>query len=236
MWKPARGRAIHAPTRTRRSGRAAGSGTNAGRLRLRAGGRIKKLTTIFSNPKMPSIDDYYEPWTYDYENLTSAPLGEQMPVAPPRSLITGEPMKVEWSANWDDNLGGSTEILAGDPILAKVSQQVKLELEQTFMFYLPRICEHCLNPSCVASCPSGAMYKREEDGIVLVDQDKCKGWRMCVTGCPYKKVYFNHRTGKAEKCTFCYPRIEVGLRRCVRRPASAGCGTSAWCCTTRIGF
>ena len=89
--------------------------------------------------------------------------------------------------------------------------QVKLELEQTFMFYLPRICEHCLNPSCVASCPSGAMYKRAEDGIVLVDQDRCRGWRQCVTGCPYKKVYFNHRTGKAEKCTFCYPRIEVGL-------------------------
>ncbi len=79
------------------------------------------------------------------------------------------------------------------------------------MFFLPRICEHCLNPSCVASCPSGAMYKRAEDGIVLVDQDRCRGWRMCVTGCPYKKVYFNHRTGKAEKCTFCYPRVEVGL-------------------------
>jgi nitrate reductase beta subunit len=78
------------------------------------------------------------------------------------------------------------------------------------MFYLPRICEHCLNPSCVASCPSGAMYKRSEDGIVLVDQDQCRGWRMCVSGCPYKKVYFNHRTGKAEKCTMCYPRIEVG--------------------------
>ena len=78
------------------------------------------------------------------------------------------------------------------------------------MFFLPRICEHCLNPSCVASCPSGAMYKREEDGIVLVDQDKCRGWRYCVSGCPYKKVYFNHRTGKAEKCTLCYPRIEIG--------------------------
>src|SRR5664279_5400604 len=77
--------------------------------------------------------------------------------------------------------------------------------------YLPRICEHCLNPSCAASCPSGAIYKRSEDGIVLVDQDRCRGWRKCVTGCPYKKVYFNHRTGKAEKCTFCYPRIEVGL-------------------------
>ena len=79
------------------------------------------------------------------------------------------------------------------------------------MFYLPRICEHCLNPSCAASCPSGAIYKRSEDGIVLVDQDRCRGWRMCVTGCPYKKVYFNHRTGKAEKCTFCFPRIEVGI-------------------------
>ena len=78
------------------------------------------------------------------------------------------------------------------------------------MFFLPRICEHCLNPSCVASCPSGAMYKREEDGIVLVDQDRCRGWRYCVSGCPYKKVYFNHRTGKAEKCTLCYPRIEIG--------------------------
>ena len=79
------------------------------------------------------------------------------------------------------------------------------------MFYLPRICEHCLNPSCMASCPSGAIYKRDEDGIVLVDQDRCRGWRQCITGCPYKKIYFNHKTGKAEKCTFCYPRIEVGL-------------------------
>ncbi len=79
------------------------------------------------------------------------------------------------------------------------------------MFYLPRICEHCLNPSCMASCPSGAIYKRAEDGIVLVDQDRCRGWRQCVTGCPYKKIYFNHKTGKAEKCTLCYPRLEVGL-------------------------
>ena len=89
--------------------------------------------------------------------------------------------------------------------------KIKFEFEQTFMFYLPRICEHCLNPSCVASCPSGAIYKRSEDGIVLVDQDRCRGWRQCVTGCPYKKIYFNHKTGKAEKCTFCYPRVEVGL-------------------------
>ena len=155
--------------------RAAGCATERGRLRLRDGGRMHKLLRIFSNPKLPSIDDYYEPWTYDYENLTTAPLGEHMPVAPPRSLISGKPMKVSWSANWDDDLGGSPEIVPGDPVLKKVSEQVRLELEQTFMFYLPRICEHCLNPSCVASCPSGAMYKRTEDGIVLVDQDRCRG-------------------------------------------------------------
>jgi nitrate reductase beta subunit len=54
------------------------------------------------------------------------------------------------------------------------------------------------------------MYKRDEDGIVLVDQDRCRSWRFCVSGCPYKKVYFNWSTGKAEKCTLCYPRLETG--------------------------
>ena len=78
------------------------------------------------------------------------------------------------------------------------------------MMYLPRLCEHCINPACVASCPSGAIYKREEDGIVLIDQDKCRGWRMCVSGCPYKKIYYNWKSGKSEKCIFCFPRIEAG--------------------------
>ena len=55
------------------------------------------------------------------------------------------------------------------------------------MMYLPRLCEHCLNPACVASCPIGSIYKREEDGIVLIDQDKCRGWRMCVSGCPTRR-------------------------------------------------
>ncbi len=182
-----------------------------GRLRLRGGGRLHRLMKIFSNPKLPSIRDYYEPWTYDYETLVNAPVGEHLPVARPISLISGKPMKVEASANWDDNLGGSEATLAGDPILKRLSEQISTELEKTFMFYLPRICEHCLNPACVAACPSGAMYKRAEDGIVLVDQDQCRGWRMCVSACPYKKVYFNHKTGKAEKCTLCYPRLEVGL-------------------------
>lgn len=185
--------------------------TGSGNLTLKSGNRWKKLASIFSNPKLPSIDDYYEPWTYDYETLLNAPAQKHFPVARPISLISGKPMNVSWSANWDDNLGGSHENASRDVMLKNITDKVKLEFEQTFMFYLPRICEHCLNPSCAASCPSGAIYKRSEDGIVLVDQDKCRGWRMCVSGCPYKKVYFNHKTGKAEKCTFCYPRIEVGI-------------------------
>ncbi|MEE3851038.1 nitrate reductase subunit beta [Gordonia sp. LSe1-13] len=186
-----------------------------GRLRLRTGGRLQKLLTLFASPVQPTLDDYYEPWTYDYQTLVDAPLGDDFPVARPKSLITGEDTKVTWSANWDDNLGGAPEMGALDPIVAKLRREsedaIKFSFEQTFMFYLPRICEHCLNPSCMASCPSGAIYKRSEDGIVLVDQDRCRGWRQCITGCPYKKIYFNHKSGKAEKCTFCYPRVEVGL-------------------------
>jgi nitrate reductase beta subunit len=185
--------------------------TRTGRLKLRSGGRIKRLLSIFANPKLPKIQDYYEPWTYDYQHLLTAPASEHTPVAQPTSLISGKPTKISWSANWDDSLAGGNELAAGDPILARVEGTVRQEFEKAFMFFLPRICEHCLNPSCAAACPSGAIYKRSEDGIVLVDQDRCRGWRMCVTGCPYKKIYFNHRTGKAEKCTFCFPRVEIGI-------------------------
>ncbi|MFH8347745.1 nitrate reductase subunit beta [Streptomyces sp. NPDC018045] len=182
-----------------------------GRLVLRSGGRLKRLASLFSNPGLPAIEDYYEPVTYDYDNLVSAPAGQDVPVARPRSVLTGKPTAITWGANWEDGLGGAAETAAGDPNLSgDLAERVKFEFEQTFLFHLPRLCEHCLNPACVAACPSGAMYKRAEDGIVLVDQDRCRGWRMCVTACPYKKVYVNHATGKAEKCTFCFPRVEAG--------------------------
>lgn len=187
--------------------------TPGGRLKPRSGGRLRKLATIFANPDMPVVEDYYEPWTYEYDKLLSAPKDSPaLPVARAKSQLTGEYMPtISWGPNWDDNLGGSTETMAEDPVLARMNERVSTEIDRAFMFYLPRICEHCLNPTCVSACPSGAMYKRAEDGIVLVDQDACRGWRMCVSSCPYKKVYFNHASGKAEKCTLCYPRLEIGM-------------------------
>jgi nitrate reductase beta subunit len=182
-----------------------------GRLKLKAGGPLKKLANIFSNPDLPQLDDYYDPWTYNYDHLISAPAGKVQPTARPKSQITGDDLDLQWGPNWEDDLAGSSLGAANDPNFRKLEEEVKTEFEQAFMMYLPRICEHCINPSCVASCPSGAMYKREEDGIVLVDQEACRSWRFCVSGCPYKKVYFNWESGKAEKCNFCYPRIEAGL-------------------------
>jgi nitrate reductase beta subunit len=79
-----------------------------------------------------------------------------------------------------------------------------------WMFYLPRICNHCTYPACLASCPRQSIYKRPEDGIVLLDQSRCRGYRECVRGCPYKKTYFNAVTRVSEKCIGCYPAVEQG--------------------------
>ncbi|MGG4092963.1 nitrate reductase subunit beta [Paenibacillus lautus] len=184
-----------------------------GKLQLKSGSKLSKIALgkIFYNPDMPEMKDYYEPWTYNYEHLTNAGEKKHQPVARPKSAVTGETMNLEWGPNWEDDLAGSHVTGPKDPNIEKIEEEIKFNFEQAFMMYLPRLCEHCLNPSCVASCPSGAMYKRDEDGIVLVDQEACRGWRYCMTGCPYKKVYFNWKTNKAEKCTFCFPRIEAGL-------------------------
>lgn len=182
-----------------------------GGIEPKQGGRWRILANIFANPNLPEIDDYYEPFTFDYDHLQKAPEGKAMPTARPRSLVTGERMeKINWGPNWEEILGTEFEHRRKDYNFREIEEKIYGQFENTFMMYLPRLCEHCLNPACVASCPSGSIYKREEDGIVLVDQDKCRGWRMCISGCPYKKIYYNWSSGKAEKCTFCYPRIENG--------------------------
>jgi nitrate reductase beta subunit len=184
-----------------------------GQLNLRSTGKGRIIANIFHNPSMPSMDDYYEPWTYDYQNLFSAPEGSDQPTAKPISMITGKHIDVEAGPNWDDDLGGSPVYAESDVNLSGLSdleQKQLFAIQRLVFFYFPRICNHCLNPACVASCPSGALYKRGEDGIVLLDQKRCRAWRSCISACPYKKTYFNWLTGKSEKCILCFPRVETG--------------------------
>lgn len=109
-----------------------------------------------------------------------------------------------WGPNWDEDEGAGTFP------------------QDNYFFYIPRICNHCTNPGCLSACPRDAIFKREEDGVVLVDLDRCQGYRYCIAGCPYKKIYFNPKLSKSEKCILCFPRIEQGLppacaQQCVGR-------------------
>jgi len=184
-----------------------------GSIHLRSTSKARTVTDIFHNPSMPGMDDYYEPWTYKYDELFNAPEGPDQPTARPVSMVTGEYINLEAGPNWDDDLGGSKIYAENDPNLKGLTAEQRMQLsaiERLVFFYFPRICNHCLNPSCVASCPSGALYKRGEDGIVLIDQKRCRGWRACVAACPYKKTFYNWSTGKSEKCILCFPRLETG--------------------------
>jgi DMSO reductase family type II enzyme iron-sulfur subunit len=105
-------------------------------------------------------------------------------------IVDADPQP-EWLSNWDEEQGDG-------------------QYPNSYYFYLPRLCNHCDRPACLESCPRQAIYKREEDGIVLVDQARCRGYRQCVRTCPYKKIFFNTKTLKSEKCIFCYPRTEGG--------------------------
>jgi nitrate reductase beta subunit len=185
-----------------------------GTLRMRSTSKGKSLSNIFHHPHMPSMDDYYEPWTYAYEDLFTTPEGNDQPIARPISMVTGKEMDIEAGPNWDDDLGGSPVYAENDINLDSLSEQERaqlFEIERMTFFYVPRVCNHCLNATCVAACPSGALYKRGEDGIVLINQSVCRGWRFCISACPYKKSYYNWNTGKAEKCILCFPRLEAGM-------------------------
>jgi DMSO reductase family type II enzyme iron-sulfur subunit len=136
--------------------------------------------------RIPDLhEDYGEPFELNYDHaLMGRGEGAQPHLAP-----VGAP---KYGPNWDEDQGEG-------------------EYPNSYFLYLPRICNHCTNPSCLAACPRQAIYKREEDGIVLIDQERCRGYQHCVAACPYKKIYFNALFKRSEKCIFCYPRIEQGL-------------------------
>ncbi len=101
--------------------------------------------------------------------------------------------------------------LGEDDLSANVERGAHFDGEHpAWMFYLPRICNHCDSPACLAACPRKAIYKREEDGIVLIDQERCRGYQECLQACPYKKTFFNMVTRTSEKCIGCFPRVEQG--------------------------
>ena len=78
-------------------------------------------------------------------------------------------------------------------------------------FYYPINCFHCEPAPCVLACPTSAMRKREDDGIVYVEQSFCIGCKACIIACPYGAITFNPFTQKVEKCDYCYKRLEKNL-------------------------
>jgi complex iron-sulfur molybdoenzyme family reductase subunit beta len=153
--------------------------------------------------RIPDLDrDYGAAFEMNYEAAlnpwarATTPQGHARPPLAPQTAPVNGP-------NWDEDQGAG-------------------EYPNSYYFYLPRLCNHCTNPACVAACPRKAIYKREEDGIVLIDQERCRGYQHCVAACPYKKIYFNPLFKRSEKCIFCFPRIEQGLapacaQQCVGR-------------------
>ncbi len=127
--------------------------------------------------------------------------------APPGEPTVGYlPEKKEWNApNFYEDT--STKLT---PTGASLPEH------KTWFFYLQRICNHCSYPACLAACPRKAIYKRPEDGVVLIDQARCRGYQECMKACPYKKPMFRDTAGTSEKCIACYPRLEEGtVPRCI---------------------
>ena len=92
---------------------------------------------------------------------------------------------------------------------------------------LPKLCNHCENPACVKVCPTKAHYKRAEDGLVVIDRDKCIGCGMCAQACPYGAPQLDEKARKMMKCDGCLDRLEKGgapicVEACPQRAISFG--------------
>ena len=150
-------------------------------------------------------------WDASKRDETTAPYGAYdgmtiFETADPNNNVLGYlPTDGEWRAPniFDDVSTG----YAGDD-LGISREGASLHEHKTWFFYLQRICNHCTYPGCLAACPRKAIYKRPEDGIVLIDHERCRGYRKCVEACPYKKTMFRGTTRTSEKCVACYPRVE----------------------------
>jgi DMSO reductase family type II enzyme iron-sulfur subunit len=137
---------------------------------------------VLQKGKIPPMIDYGVPFEFDYAGrLFEGKKERARPSPTPRS-----------APNWDEDQGAG-------------------EYPNNSFFYVPRMCNHCAKPACLEACPNEAIYKREQDGLVVIHQEKCKGAQACIQSCPYAKPYFNAQVNKANKCIGCFPRIEKGV-------------------------
>ncbi len=133
----------------------------------------------------PTRSQFGGGWQFNYDEVFYGGKGREVPL----KVLGEEPT---WGPNWDEDQGAG-------------------EYPNAYYFYMPRLCNHCTHPACVEACPSGAMYKRKEDGIVLRDEEKCRGYRFCAEACPYEKIYFNYVSKVSQHCIMCFPRLEQGV-------------------------
>jgi len=149
----------------------------------------------------PTRSEFGGGWQFNYDEVFYGGKGREVPL----HVVGEEPT---WGPNWDEDQGAG-------------------EYPNAYYFYMPRLCNHCTHPACAEACPRGAMYKRTEDGIVLRDEERCRGYRFCAEACPYKKIYFNYARKVSQHCIMCFPRIEQGVapacaRQCPGRLAFVG--------------
>ena len=150
---------------------------------------------------LPNEDEFGGGWQYNYEEVLRGGKGREV-------HLTKTAGSKSWGPNWDEDEGGG-------------------EWPNPYFFYLPRLCNHCTDAPCIEACPTGALFKREEDGLVLRDEEVCAGEQRCAAACPYKKIYFNKARGVSQHCIGCFPRIEKGVapacvRQCPGRAAFVG--------------
>lgn len=148
---------------------------------------------------LPSARDFGEAWEFNYDEVFYGGKGQSAYLHPTSPTANGENKEPDWGPNWDEDQGAG-------------------EYPNSYYFYLPTICMHCTEPACLAACPRAAISKREEDGIVLIDEDRCDGYRYCMEACPYKRIYFNPKRAISQKCVMCFARLEQGVApACVRQ-------------------
>ena len=135
--------------------------------------------------RLPKLKEFGEAWDFNYDDVFFGGRGTSQHLQPKGGEADSGPL-------WDED-------------------EATGDYPNSYFFYLQMICQHCTNPACLAACPRSAIYKRVDDGIVLIDQERCNGYRFCMEACPYKRIYFNHSLKRSQKCILCYPRLEQGV-------------------------